>query len=62
MIECPEFRELLLYSSSSLREHGLIHRTALTDKIKETYRAVHAENLKMFFDVCFAFILQITRR
>lgn len=51
MIECPELRSLFLYMCPQLRDHGLIHRTALTQKIKDTYKAVHLDNIETFFKV-----------
>jgi hypothetical protein len=51
MIECPELRSLFLFMCPQLRENGLIHRTALTQKIKETYQAVHLDNITTFFKV-----------
>lgn len=43
VVECPEFRDLLLYLNSDLGEHDLPHRTKLTELIFEQFRHHYAD-------------------
>ena len=35
VVECPEFRDLILYASDHLQDIDIPHRTMLTELIKE---------------------------
>jgi len=57
VLECPEFRELLLYlGDGKIDDSNVPHRTKVTQMVLDTYHKEHS-NIKVDLRVCLVRVL-----